>query len=442
MRRAWLVWGLGAAAYAVAVLQRTSLGVVGIEAADHFGVPVGILSTFIVVQLLIYAAMQVPAGVLLDRLGSRLMLTIGLSLMCLGQVLMALTTDLSLGFLARIVVGAGDAFIFGSVLRMLPAWFPPTWVPMLSQLTGLIGATGQIISATGFMALLHNVGWTPGFLAAAATALLAAALSAAFVRNQPPGHPPPEPPAPVRQLPSEVAAIWKHPGTQLGLWTNMVTGFSPMVFAMMWGIPYLVKAEGVSLQAASGYYTLLTLASVVFGPTVGLLTARHPLRRSNLVLVSVAANALPWMAILVWPGPAPSWLLTVLVIGLALGGPGSGIGMDYARTSMPRHRLGTATGIVIIGAFTAAVVNILLIGILLDWLSPDGSYSLHTFRLALWVQVPFWVVGTIGVLASRARLRREMATLGIVVPPWKDALRRRYGRGDDQNKPGGSGGGA
>ena len=76
---------------------------------------------------------------------------------------------------------------------------------------------------------------------------------------------------------------------------------------------------------------------------------------------------------------------------LAVGGPGSMIGFDFARTFNPAHRLGTATGIVNVGGFIAALVSIYLIGLMLDLLHASGFsqgelYGLDSFRVALSVQ--------------------------------------------------------
>lgn len=427
MTRGLWIWGVGVTAYAIAVMQRTTLGVSGLEAAAHFGVSPGILSTFVVVQLIVYAGMQIPSGMLLDRFGSRLMLTFGMVLVAGGQTLMALTSDLTLGFVARTVVGAGDAFLYSGVLRLLPVWFKSNWVPLLSQLTGLIGAGGQILSATGFVALMARFGWTPAFLIAAAISLGSGLACMAFVRDRPANCTEPNTAGlPLPGIAAQVSHVWRNPGTQLGLWTHLTTGFAAMVFAMMWGIPYLVEGEGVSPEVAGVYYSLLVAASVVLGPLIGVLTARHPLRRSNLVLTVIAANAIPWTAVVLWPGPAPTWLLVLLVLGMASGGPGSAIGMDYARTSVPQSQLGTANGIVIVGAFSAALVSIGTIGAILDWLSPHGQYSLTDFRVAFASQIPFWVFGTIGILVFRARLRRKMAEVGVIVPPWREALQREW----------------
>ena len=48
VRRAYLIWAAATAAYVVAVVQRTSLGVSGLEAAERFGASAAILSLFTV----------------------------------------------------------------------------------------------------------------------------------------------------------------------------------------------------------------------------------------------------------------------------------------------------------------------------------------------------------------------------------------------------------
>jgi hypothetical protein len=69
-RRVWLVWSIAILAYAVGVMQRTSFGVAGLDAAQRFDASPAALSGFVVLQLLVYAALQVPVGLLLDRFGA------------------------------------------------------------------------------------------------------------------------------------------------------------------------------------------------------------------------------------------------------------------------------------------------------------------------------------------------------------------------------------
>ncbi|WP_341856489.1 MFS transporter [Brachybacterium sp. GPGPB12] len=113
---------------------------------------------------------------MLDRYGSRVTLTAGAVLMALGQVLMSQTETVGVAMIARIVLGAGDALTFASAIRLVPAWFPPGRVPPLTQLTGILGQVGQILSAVPFVAVLSVAGWTPAFSSAAALSAIAAVL--------------------------------------------------------------------------------------------------------------------------------------------------------------------------------------------------------------------------------------------------------------------------
>ena len=84
--RAWLIWGVGVAAYMLAVINRSSLSAVGVDTAQRFGADAATLSMFAVVQLAVYGGMQIPIGLLLDRYGARPIMTIGMLLMAAGQL--------------------------------------------------------------------------------------------------------------------------------------------------------------------------------------------------------------------------------------------------------------------------------------------------------------------------------------------------------------------
>ena len=57
----WVVWITAVIAYGFAVMQRTSLGVMGLTAAAHFNAPASVVATFMVLQLAVYAVLQIPA---------------------------------------------------------------------------------------------------------------------------------------------------------------------------------------------------------------------------------------------------------------------------------------------------------------------------------------------------------------------------------------------
>jgi MFS family permease len=426
-RRAWLIYGVGLLAYAVAVFQRASLGVAGVEAQRRFATTAAVLSLFAVLQLAVYAALQIPVGVLLDRIGSRRLIAAGALLMGLGQLVLATAHNVGPAVAGRVLVGAGDAMTFISVLRLIAVWFAPPRVPLLTQLTGLLGQIGQIAAAYPLVALLQSAGWSTSFLVAAGIGVTVAVLAASMLRNAPVGISSTAAPLGAAQALRRLGMAWREPGTRLGLWTHFVTQFSGTVFALLWGYPFLVVGEHRTPAEAGILITLLVVVAMGIGPTLGHFAGRWPYRRSLPVLLIVGATVATWTVVLAWPGRAPLALLVVLVVVLASNGPGSLMGFDYARTENEAERIGSATGIVNVGGFVASLLTIALIGIILSLRSGGGptSYTLHDFRLAFSVQYAFWAIGLVGVLHNRRRLR---AKLGVQLDPAPQAVVRLWRR--------------
>lgn len=434
-RRSWVMLIIGIAAYIVSVMQRTSMSVAAVQATDRFGVTAAALSTLAVAQLMVYAGMQVPVGVLLDRLGPRLMLSAGAGVMVVGQVMLALAPDLGLAIVGRVLVGAGDAATFISVLRIAGMWFSPSRLPLMSQVIGVVGLGGQVLSAFPLFALLHGTGWTPAYLSAAALSVLVAILVLAVLRIGPEDSERPR--YSWRESYEIVRESFSRPGTQLGFWSHFVAAGSTTMFGLLWGFPFLSIGLGYGPGVAAGVLTLNVVTSIFVGPAIGSLTGRYPLRRSAMVIGVVIAMGLAWGLVLAWPGEPPFGLVVLLVMVVSAGGTASLIGLDLARTFNEPKSHGSATGFVNVGGFTAAFVMMLLIGVVLDAIDvarggsgiPAELYSLGSFRIAFLVQ--YLVVGVGLVLLVRARRRTRARLLddeGIEVGPLWVSLVRAWRR--------------
>jgi MFS family permease len=403
--RAWIIWATGLLAYIVAVLDRTTLGVSGLNAAERFAATPGVLSTFVVLQVVVYAAAQVPAGLLLDRFGSRALIVAGAALMATGQLILALTSSLPLAIGARAVVGLGDAVTFISVLRLVPHWFPPRRVPLLTQLTGICGQLGQVLSALPFLALLAGTTWATAYVSVAAFGVLALVLVLVVVKDAPHGRVFATETTSVRATLASVKTVWLRPGTRLGFFTHMGTQFSVTVFALMWGVPYLTVAQGQSAGVAGALLTVSVVAAISSGIAIGIFTGRYPHRRSRIVLAIIASNALVWAVVLALPHRAPLWLLVVLIVVISVGGPGSMVGFDFARTFNPSATLGTAQGMVNMGGFIASLLVMQAMGVILGAM---GGYSFESFRVAWTVQYAIWILAVVGILITRKKTRKLM----------------------------------
>ena len=167
----------------------------------------------------------------------------------------------------------------------------------------------------------------------------------------------------VRATLASVKTVWLRPGTRLGFFTHMGTQFSVTVFALMWGVPYLTVAQGLSADVAGSLLTRVGrrrhlvrhrdrhLHRAAAASPVALRAGHHREQRRDVDGRARTAR------------PAPLWLLALLVVVISVGGPGSMVGFDFARTFNPSATLGTAQGMVNMGGFIASLLVMQAMGV-------------------------------------------------------------------------------
>ncbi|WP_151773557.1 MFS transporter [Streptomyces abyssomicinicus] len=409
--RAVAVWSVGVSVYFVAVLFRTSLGVSGLDAVERFHVSASALSTFSMLQLLVYAGMQIPVGLLLDRFGTKRVLVVGCVLFTLGQLGFALAPSYGMALVSRALLGCGDALTFLSVLRLGARWFPARRGPLIGQLAGLIGQGGNVVSTLVLSRALTQFGWTASFVGSALCGVVVLVLTLLFLKDHPDGygtertgH------RGARYVRHQITESWREPGTRLGMWTHFTTQFPAMVFLLLWGMPFLVEDQGMDRARAGTLLTLIVLVNMVVGVLYGQLVARRHGARMPIALGTVGATAVVWAVLLAWPGRAPLAVFALLCLVLGACGPASMIGFDFSRPANPAERQGTASGITNIGGFTASMTTLLAIGVLLDLTGDD-------YRVAFGVVFVVQALGVSQMLRlgrAAARRERERLTAGRV----------------------------
>jgi MFS family permease len=391
-----LVWAAGAAVYVVAMLHRTLLGVSGDDVAARLHVAPGTLGVFVSVQLTTYLLMQLPAGVAADRIGPRRTLAAGAAFMAAGELLFALAHGLPLAIAGRALVGVGDALTFLNVLRLAQAWFPPHRQTLLTALTGVAGAAGQIGATVPLEAALGHVGLSATFLAIAAGTAALTALPLLAVRDRPPGVAPAPAHHHDRVLPTLVAA-WRRTGTRQGFFCHMGLMAPFALTTAVWGAPYLQHAQGMDRPTAASYLLLAVAGFVVTAPTAALLAARGPRAQNALLLGFGCLVVAAWATLSVWPGAlVPRPLVAAALIATGAGGAASMVAFEIARAEAPAVAAGSATAIVNCGGFLSASIGAVLIGLLVGAGSDQATHYQHAM-------LPVLAIAAIG-LAGSARL--------------------------------------
>ena len=407
--KAWLVWAIGAGVYVLAVFHRSTLGVAGPLAAQRLHLSAAQLSSFVMLQLALYALMQVPTGILVDRFGPRRMLLAATLTMGTGQVLFALVNGYLPALLARGVLGAGDAMTYVSVLRLVAGWFPARRYAVLTSFTALAGSVGNIVATLPLTGILHGLGWAPTFAIAGSISILysllllrpatAAPFRAAEERAA-------AGPVAGRRVSSEVKAAWRLPSGRLGFWVHFTCMAGPTTFATLWGFPYLTQALGYTTSTASSLLLLLVLGGVLANIGVGQAASRRPEVRTPLAVMVCLLAMVGWLLLIGWPGGHPPFPVVVLVIVIfSICGPTSAVAFMLARDYNPRHRISTATGMVNIGGFCGAVIGIFLVGQILDLVHTDPGNKVEGYRFAFCALLLLTAIGLSRMLTWWLRTR-------------------------------------
>ena len=429
MNRPVAGWLLAGTVYLLAVLHRASLGVAGLLAQDRFGISSSELSIFIFLQLGVYAAMQVPTGVLVDRYGPRRLLVTASLIMGSAQLLFAFVPSYPVALLARALLGCGDALTFVSVLRFAATHFSPRRYPLLVALTGLMGIAGNIMATLPLALVLRRVGWPTAFGTAAGLSVVAAAAVWLLLSD---GAPQPrairgaaEFRVGLRSVRLRVRTAWAQPGTRLGFWVHFACMSSATAFGVLWGSPYLIKAAGFSAAGAGAVLMYGVFGAAVASLVIGWLIGHRPIVRVPISL-GICLVTIAGLLVLVFgygDSPPRGYVVAMFVV-MALGGPASMVAFALARDYNHSRTLGTASGVVNVGGFAAAVIIALGIGWVLDLQGPTNA---HTLRWAVLVAV---VVQSCGALRMGVWLLRVRAfALGrqeVGEPTPVSVVRRRW----------------
>jgi MFS family permease len=204
-----------------------------------------------------------------------------------------------------------------------------------------------------------------------------------------------------------VRAAWRTPGTRLGFWVHFSCMSLATMFAVLWGLPYLVR-QGFTEAGASAVLLVCVLAAIVASPAIGAIFGRYPAARVPFALSVCLLTVAGWALLLGGFGGRPPHLLIVAVVAVAaVGGPASTIGFSLARDYNPPAMVGTATGVVNVGGFTSTIIASLLVGGVLELTGPGSGAG---YRLAFCAAVAVQVLGT--AMAVRWWLRVRGMLLG------------------------------
>ncbi|WP_150466242.1 MFS transporter [Francisella sp. SYW-9] len=155
----WSIWSIAAIFYGLDYFQHTAPSVLIKPIASDMGVGIEDIAYIMSIYFPIYAISQVPAGILLDKFGPRLMLSISCLIMSLGILLFVYNPSLYTMFVGRVLIAIGSAVAFIGTLKVASDVLPERYFPIAVGLTNTIGVLGGIFGQVLLIYLVQLYKW-------------------------------------------------------------------------------------------------------------------------------------------------------------------------------------------------------------------------------------------------------------------------------------------
>lgn len=355
----WLMFSLLSLAFVLAFFHRVAPTVLAEQLAESLNASAVALGSIAAMYFHIYAAMQIPAGIIADKIGTRLSVGMSAAIGGIGSFIFALAPDVFTASVGRFVIGFGVSFAFVGTLRAAGFWFRPEQYAQISGWIILVGNLGAILAGTPLALTLEYLDWRSIFLIVGGFSLALSVLIILTVRNTPEeagfagdNSAQPDP---------DDIGFWKGlvEVTRIpAVWLCFIAGFAlvgPFFgFAGIWAVPFLVSEVGLTAREAADCITL-SLVLLAFSPAFIGWYSDHLGKRKGIIMASCLISTLMWV-VLGFVDGLGFWGACLLI---TLGGACcSGMVITYATAKdlAPASAAGFSVALVNTGLFTGAAL--------------------------------------------------------------------------------------
>ncbi|PSS44378.1 MFS transporter [Arthrobacter woluwensis] len=186
-KKGWVRWSIGILlffAVLINYIDRSSMSVAEHEMRMEFGLTEGQIGIILGSFGWTYAIMQIPMGMLLDKIGIKWVMRVATTLWAISCFLTAAVSGMGLLLVARLILGLAEAPIFPGAMKTTGYWFPRSERGMAT----VIFDSGQRLSnVIGFPivgAAVAMFGWRGAFITIGVLSLIYTAVF--FIRYRDP----------------------------------------------------------------------------------------------------------------------------------------------------------------------------------------------------------------------------------------------------------------
>lgn len=285
----WLIWSLVAFFFFAHYVVRVTPGQITEELqlafANSSKYDIGILGAAFYLP---YVVMQMPVGVLVDKYGPRLLLTIAVFICSISSLIFAEAASFNATIFSRALLGFCSATAFIGALKLITVWFPPHRLALMVGVTQALGMIGASFGAGAISHVLDQIGWQHTFHIYALTFFGLAILIFLLIKNQPSSTPVVNTQSSQQLSTSTFKVVLLNKYT----WINALYAgllYAPTdVMAELWGKEFLTHIHQIEGKQAAFSISLLFIGWAIGSPIAGHLANKFG--RKPIMVVSALAG--------------------------------------------------------------------------------------------------------------------------------------------------------
>ncbi|MBX9976974.1 MAG: MFS transporter [Alphaproteobacteria bacterium] len=296
--RGWVIWFVAAVFYLYEYVLRASPSIMTEQLMQDFAITTTSLGVFSSMYYYAYTPLQIPGGLIVDRLGARLVITLSCILCFAGTFIFAYSDSLIGAQIGRFIIGAGSACAFLSTLKLVSEWFPPRYFAVLSGMTVMIGiTTGGYVAGKPLALFVNALGWRQAMVWTAILGIIVTAFCWFIIRNTTKDTAVTAGTASTSTIIKDLGVLIRNTQTWYIALYGCLFYVTISVFAELWAVPYLMKKYGVDNVGASSISAMLFLGKGVGAPGIALLSNYLESRRKVMFISTLGATAAFLLAI-------------------------------------------------------------------------------------------------------------------------------------------------
>lgn len=335
-----------------------------------------------------YTPMQIPAGLMYDRFGPRIILTVSTAVCALSALAFGITTNILTASIARFLIGFFSSFGFLGALVLAARWYDAKYFAFIAGLVQFMGCVGAIIGQAPIAVIVKHIGWRATMLDSAIVGFVIAVLIWIYVKDYPEQTNNMQ--APKNKSPHEISKL-KVVLANRQMWWVAIYAFSTWapitIFAELWGVPYLALKQQTSVAVAASGTSIVWIGIAIGSPLFGWWSNKIGNRRKPMLICS-GIGLITALLLLFLPQVPLAFMWCILFLfGVAASGQILSFGVVQDIT--PSFVAGTAVGFNNMAVVAGGIILQPLIGFVLQllWNGEVANgvhvYSLSNYEIAL-----------------------------------------------------------